>query len=87
MTMSDPWFGPKRFGYGLGPRSWKGWTATAVFVVLILGVTASLPLLVAHHLSPFWAVGGDLVLTIGFLVLVVRKSDRGVLRWRWGDRD
>lgn len=20
-----PWFGPKRFGYGVGPQTWQGW--------------------------------------------------------------
>jgi hypothetical protein len=27
------WFGPKRFGYGIGPRGWQGWLA----ILLLLG--------------------------------------------------
>jgi len=26
------WFGPKRYGYGIGPRGWQGWLATALLV-------------------------------------------------------
>jgi len=31
-----PWFGPKRFGWGVGPRSWQGWLVTAAVIVVIL---------------------------------------------------
>ena len=24
------WFGPKRLGWGISPRSWEGWLATAL---------------------------------------------------------
>jgi len=26
----QPWFGPKRFGWGIGPRTWQGWAVTVV---------------------------------------------------------
>ena len=26
------WFGPKRVGWGLSPRSWQGWLTIAAFV-------------------------------------------------------
>ena len=26
------WFGPKRNGYGIGPRGWQGWLATALLL-------------------------------------------------------
>ena len=28
----QPWFGPKRFGYGYGPRTWPAWLLVAVSV-------------------------------------------------------
>jgi hypothetical protein len=36
-----PWFGPKRFGSGLSPQTWQGWTITLApaliaIVVIIL---------------------------------------------------
>lgn len=30
----QPWFGAKRHGYGWSPRSWKGWLAIALYVVM-----------------------------------------------------
>ena len=35
-----PWFGPKRFGYGISPQTWQGW-------VVVVGVCAIL-FLIAH---------------------------------------
>ena len=31
------WFGPKRFGFGIGPASWQGWVVMLVFVVGAVG--------------------------------------------------
>ena len=31
------WFGPKRFGFGIGPASWQGWLVMLVFVVGAVG--------------------------------------------------
>lgn len=49
-----PWFGPKRFGYGLQPRSWQGWLITAgivAFAVIIATTTKG------HHSSfSAWAL-------------------------------
>jgi hypothetical protein len=32
----QPWFGPKRIGFGYGPRTWQGYLITAVMVVLVV---------------------------------------------------
>ena len=32
------WFGPKRVGYGIGPRSWQGWLACALLAGALLGL-------------------------------------------------
>jgi hypothetical protein len=34
---SEPWFGPRRFGWGWRPLTWQGWAATTVLVALLLG--------------------------------------------------
>ena len=26
------WFGPKRNGYGIGPRNWQGWLASVLLI-------------------------------------------------------
>ena len=80
-TVSQQWFGPKRIGYGAGPRSWQGWTATGVYIVLMLAV----PRLVVHfyavdgkHLTPdgrHLMLGLIAFLTIGFLLLVWKKYE------------
>jgi len=32
--MNDPrlWFGPKRLGWGISPRTWEGWAVTGLIV-------------------------------------------------------
>jgi hypothetical protein len=32
----QPWFGPKRFGMGYGPRTWQGYLVTVVMLVPII---------------------------------------------------
>lgn len=34
----EPWFGPKRFGIGVGPRTWQG----ALVVLGIVGILAAI---------------------------------------------
>ncbi len=29
------WFGPKRIGFGVSPRSWQGWLVLAVYVLVV----------------------------------------------------
>jgi len=44
------WFGPKFVGIGIGPRSWEGWVATALFALGVLGFARLNRLL---HLGPW----------------------------------
>ena len=30
---NEPWFGKKRFGWGVGPRTWQGWLICLAVVV------------------------------------------------------
>jgi hypothetical protein len=34
---SEPWFGPRRLGWGWRPLNWQGWAATGVLVALLFG--------------------------------------------------
>lgn len=36
-----PWFGPKRFGFGYGPRTWQGFLVTALLVLSVVGTAAA----------------------------------------------
>jgi hypothetical protein len=35
---SKPWFGNKRYGVGLRPQTWQGWSITAAFAVVMVVV-------------------------------------------------
>ena len=35
----QPWFGPKRIGYGYGPRAWQGWLIVIVVAIIVILVT------------------------------------------------
>jgi hypothetical protein len=37
----QPWFGPKRFGLGYGPRTWQGYLLVAL-CVLVLAIVAAI---------------------------------------------
>ncbi len=37
--MPRGWFGPKRIGFGVGPRSWEGW-AVSVLLLVAVALTA-----------------------------------------------
>jgi hypothetical protein len=34
----QPWFGPKRIGFGYGPRTWQGYLVTAVMAAVLVTV-------------------------------------------------
>jgi hypothetical protein len=37
-----PWFGPRQFGFGYGPRTWQGYVVSAIlllYVILIATLT------------------------------------------------
>jgi hypothetical protein len=38
-TMKPGWFGPKRIGWGVAPRSWQGW---AVALLLLAALAAAM---------------------------------------------
>lgn len=71
-TQSHGWFGRKRFGWGLGPRSWQGWLTTAVYAALMIG----LPRLVSPRTEHSEFVGAMVLLTLIFLAIFVWKFER-----------
>ena len=68
------WFGPKEPGFELGIRSWQGWVATAIFLVLLIGARFipfegfGLPS-IAHKVAP-------LVVVLFFLPILYWKWER-----------
>jgi hypothetical protein len=48
----QPWFGPRRYGYGYVPRTWQGYLLTALCVLFIIILAA----IFGGH-SPVMALG------------------------------
>jgi hypothetical protein len=79
-AMNEPWFGPKTYGIGIGPKSRAGWISVAVYCALM----AAAPFAARFLGWPVWAAPVALgLLTVGFLILVALKSDGAAWRWRW----
>ncbi len=34
----QPWFRPKRVGYGYSPRTWQGWLILIIFILIVFVV-------------------------------------------------
>lgn len=79
----EPWFEPKRFGYGAGrPIVWQGWVVYLSFIALILGLTSfaqARPDFVAPLAIPLLGIA------IVLLVVISRRHTKGGWRWRWGE--
>jgi len=35
----EAWFGPKKIGFGWGPRTWQGWLIMALITAAVIGIT------------------------------------------------
>ena len=42
VSVMRPWFGPKRYGWGLTPVSWQGWVLTAAYVAAVFALAVTL---------------------------------------------
>jgi hypothetical protein len=56
------WFGPRRFGWGLGPVSVEGWAVTAIAVAAVIVLATAL-----HRVPWVGLVPVILLLVIAFL--------------------
>jgi hypothetical protein len=81
--MKDPWFVVKRYGYGLSPSGWKGWTATAVFIVLIALATVE----VQRSRGSLVSLATAAFVILGFTLVMLLTSDGKPWRWRSGKDD
>ncbi len=71
----QPWFAPKRFGYGATPIAWQGWALT-------LGCGLVVALAVARLPDPWrWLV---VVPVASAFVALSRARSSAPWRWRWG---
>ncbi len=52
----QPWFAPKRFGYGYVPRTWQGYLITilsVLFIIILATITGGHSPVMAIGLIPF----------------------------------
>jgi hypothetical protein len=66
------WFGRKRFGWGIGPKSWQGWMAILVYCLLMIGSSAAL----RHGPHQTWDIAIKIIITGAFFTLMGLTYDR-----------
>jgi hypothetical protein len=66
--LKQPWFGPKRFGYGYGPRSWQGWVVSAVLVLFVILVAT-----VTKGHMPGMLIGVIPAIAVPFIIMGIQK--------------
>ncbi len=79
--MSNPWFAPKRYGYGATPNTWQGWLVSILFICIVTVVMRQ-----SHEWGRPVTLGLFVVLTAGFIFLVHKKTS-GPWRFRRGEED
>ena len=62
-----PWFGRKRFGWGLRPISWQGWVLTIAYVAIAVALGATLASSQGLLLATVLAIVTALVLLVVYL--------------------
>ena len=65
------WFGPKVTGYGIGPRSWQGWLASAAALALIVSMRF---VDVTAFGLPMWTRLAAMVAILAAYLLLVRAT-------------
>lgn len=64
----QPWFGPKRIGFGYGPRTWQGYLITAVMAVLLVIVGT-----VTGTRSPWFAATIAIFFAVHFAIIAIQR--------------
>ncbi|NNC48441.1 MAG: hypothetical protein HKO13_08445 [Sphingomonas sp.] len=73
------WFYAKRYGWGASlPCAWQGWALLAGYLTIVCGSA----LLLAER-SPL-ALFAIVVSVTAIFVLIVVKTTKGGVKWRWG---
>jgi hypothetical protein len=65
---NQPWFGPKRIGFGYGPRTWQGYLVTAVMIVLLVIVGA-----VAGAHSPWFVAAIVVFFAVHLAIIAIQR--------------
>lgn len=78
MSLENPWFNKKRYGYGWGiPNSWQGWVTLLIYIALTMVTTAILPPNTGLLFVGFY--------TLVLIIVVVKTS--GKPSWNWDEKE
>lgn len=66
------WFGPKRLGFGIGPRNWQGWGVMALFILVVIYVPRSYDLTGGDY---WLLVAGATATLLGVIYLTYRPDE------------
>jgi hypothetical protein len=64
----QPWFGPKRFGIGYGPRTWQGYLITGVMAVMVVTVGS-----VAGAHSPWFLAAIAVFAVVHIAIIAIQR--------------
>ncbi len=78
-----PWFVVKRYGVGLSPSGWQGWTCTALFTVLIALAAVE----IQRSRGSAVSIAALAFAVLGFTLIMLLTSDGKPWRWRRGEDD
>ena len=84
MPYKKYWFRSRKYGAGLTPATWQGWTLLAVFVLIFL----SIPHLNGNLNYPAnrtKIIAEIVILVAAFIGVVCWKGEKPI-RWRWGKK-
>lgn len=63
------WFGPKRIGWGISPKSWQGWATIAIYCVLMMASVRVIDPAAHRDLD----IAIRVVLTVAFFAILLLK--------------
>lgn len=69
------WFGPKRFGVGIAPRSWQGWLATACYALGMIAIAKIGKAAADAHHPVMWTVLALWSLLFAIVIAVSYRPD------------
>ena len=85
--MAGYWFKPKRYGYGVTPITWEGWTVSMTVGAAILGSIVVMNTMVERGNVVAWLIWAACVAGVTlWLIRLCRYRTEGEWRWRWGRR-
>jgi hypothetical protein len=65
------WFGPRRLGFGIGPRNWQGWAVVLAFI----GVVTYVPRSYILSQGEYWLLVSASVIALLLVIYLTYQPD------------